>query len=124
MYLLEKGTSKKKQRVQLMGSGTILQEVRAAAEILRNDFGVEADIWSMTSINELTREGQSASRWNLLHPTETPRKPDVTQQLEGQQGPVVIATDYMKNYAEQLRPYIPTDYHVLGTDGFGRSDRS
>ncbi len=122
MYLLEKGTSKKKQRVQLMGSGTILQEVRAAAEILRNDFGVEADIWSMTSINELTREGQSATRWNLLHPTETPRKPYVTQQLEGQEGPVVIATDYMKNYAEQLRPYIPTDYHVLGTDGFGRSD--
>jgi pyruvate dehydrogenase E1 component len=122
MYQLEKGTSKKKNRVQLMGSGTILQEVRAAAEILRKDFDVEADVWSMTSINELTRDGQRATRWNLLHPTETPRKPYVTEQLEGKEGPVVIATDYMKNYAEQLRAYIPNDYYVLGTDGFGRSD--
>ncbi|MDQ2075352.1 pyruvate dehydrogenase (acetyl-transferring), homodimeric type [Marinimicrobium sp. ABcell2] len=122
MYQLEKGTGKKKNRVQLMGSGTILQEVRAAAEILRKDFSVEADVWSMTSINELTRDGQRATRWNLLHPTETPRKPYITEQLEGKDGPVVIATDYMKNYAEQLRAYIPSDYYVLGTDGFGRSD--
>ncbi|MGD8176991.1 pyruvate dehydrogenase (acetyl-transferring), homodimeric type [Marinimicrobium sp. ARAG 43.8] len=122
IYLLEKGTSKKKNRVQLLGSGTILNEVRAAAEILRKDFSVEADVWSVPSVNELTRDGQSAARWNLLHPTETPRKAYVTEQLEGQDGPVIIATDYMKNYAEQLRPYIPADYTVLGTDGFGRSD--
>jgi len=122
LYQLEKGTSKKKNRVQLMGCGTILQEVRAAAEMLRKDFSVEADVWSLTSINELTRDGQRADRWNLLHPTQTARKAYVTEQLEGQQGPVIAATDYMKNYAEQLRAYIPADYYVLGTDGFGRSD--
>ncbi len=122
IYRLEKGSSKKKHRVQLLGSGTILNEVRAAAEILRNDFDVEADVWSVTSVNELTRDGQDAARWNLLHPTQKPRKPYITQQLEGSEGPVIIATDYMKTYAEQLRAYIPGDYTVLGTEGFGRSD--
>ncbi|WP_341936624.1 pyruvate dehydrogenase (acetyl-transferring), homodimeric type [Marinimicrobium sp. C2-29] len=122
IYQLEKGTSKKKNRVQLMGSGTILQEVRAAAEMLRKDFSVEADVWSVTSVNELTRDGQRAARWNMLNPTETPRKAYITEQLEGQDGPVICATDYMKNYAEQLRAYVPSDYYVLGTDGFGRSD--
>ncbi|MCP8898757.1 pyruvate dehydrogenase (acetyl-transferring), homodimeric type [Gilvimarinus xylanilyticus] len=122
IYQLEKGTSKKKNRVQLMGSGTILNEVRAAAEILRKDFSVEADVWSVTSVNELTRNGQAVDRWNMLHPTEKPRKAYVTEQLEGKDGPFVIATDYMKNYSEQLRPYIPGTYTVLGTDGFGRSD--
>src|SRR5690606_10129375 len=122
MYLLEEGQSKKKNRVQLMGAGTILNEVRAAAEILRSDFDVEADVWSVTSVNELTRDGQRAARWNLLHPTEAPRKPYITQQLEGRDGPVVIATDYMKTYSEQLRAYVPAHYTVLGTAGFGRSD--
>jgi pyruvate dehydrogenase E1 component len=122
MYLLEKGKSKKKNRVQLMGSGTILREVIAAAEILRKDFDVEADIWSVTSVNELTRDGQRAVRWNLLHPTEQARKPYIAQQLEGHDGPVVIATDHLKTYAEQLRAFIPNDYTVLGTEGFGRSD--
>jgi pyruvate dehydrogenase E1 component len=122
MYLLEQGASKKKLHVQLMGAGTILNEVRAAAEILRNDFDVEADVWSVTSVNELTRDGQRAARWNLLHPTEAPRKPYITQQLEGREGPVVIATDYLKTYGEQLRAYIPAHYTVLGTEGFGRSD--
>jgi pyruvate dehydrogenase E1 component len=122
MYLLEQGDSKKKNRVQLLGSGTILNEVRAAADILRKDFNVEADIWSVTSVNELTRDGQRATRWNMLHPTEAPRKPYITQLLEDREGPVVIATDYLKTYAEQLRAYIPGDYAVLGTEGFGRSD--
>ncbi|MBE8718028.1 pyruvate dehydrogenase (acetyl-transferring), homodimeric type [Cellvibrio polysaccharolyticus] len=122
MYLLEQGAGKKKNRVQLMGSGTILREVRAAAEILRSEFDVEADVWSVTSVNELTRDGQRATRWNLLHPTEAARKPFITQQLEGREGPVVIATDHLKTYAEQLRAYIPGDYTVLGTEGFGRSD--
>ena len=122
MYLLEQGKSKKKNRVQLMGSGTILREVRAAAEILRKDFDVEADVWSVTSVNELTRDGQRAVRWNMLHPTETARKPYIAQQLEGRDGPVIIATDHLKTYAEQLRAYIPGTYTVLGTEGFGRSD--
>ncbi|WP_347331929.1 pyruvate dehydrogenase (acetyl-transferring), homodimeric type [Marinimicrobium locisalis] len=122
IYQLEKGTSKKKNRVQLMGSGTILNEVRAAAEMLRKDFSVEADVWSVTSVNELTRDGQRATRYNMLHPGETPRKAYLTEQLEGQDGPVIIATDYMKTYSEQLRPYVPGDFTVLGTDGFGRSD--
>jgi pyruvate dehydrogenase E1 component len=123
MYLLEQGaTGKTKNRVQLLGAGTILREVRLAAEILRNDFDVESDIWSVTSVNELTRDGQRATRWNMLNPAETKRKPYITQILEGREGPVVISTDYLKTYAEQLRAYIPTDYTVLGCEGFGRSD--
>jgi pyruvate dehydrogenase E1 component len=122
MYLLEQGKSKKKNRVQLMGAGTILREVRAAAEILRSDFDVEADVWSVTSVNELTRDGQRAQRWNMLHPTDAPRKPYIVQQLEGRDGPVIIATDHLKTYSEQLRAFIPNDYTVLGTEGFGRSD--
>lgn len=122
MYLLEQGTSKKKNRVQLMGAGTILNEVRAAAELLRKDFDVEADVWSVTSVNELTRDGQRAARWNLLHPTEAPRKAYITEQLEGREGPKIIATDHLKTYSEQLRAFVPGTYTVLGTEGFGRSD--
>jgi len=123
MYLLEEGKKKKSNpRVQLMGAGTILREVRAAADILRSEYGVEADVWSLTSINELTRDGQRAERWNLLHPEAEPRKAYITEQLEGREGPVIAATDYLKTYAEQLRGYIPADYKVLGTEGFGRSD--
>jgi pyruvate dehydrogenase E1 component len=122
LYLLESGTGKAKNRVQLMGAGTILREVRFAAEILRNDFDVEADVWSVTSVNELTRDGQRATRWNMLNPTETARKPYITQQLEGLDGPFIISTDNLKTYSEQLRAYIPGSYTVLGTEGFGRSD--
>lgn len=122
IYLLEQGESKKKNRVQLMGAGSILREVRAAADILRKDFDVEADIWSVTSVNELTRDGQRAHRWNMLHPTDTPRKPYIAQQLEGRDGPVIMATDYLKTYSEQLRAFIPNHYTALGTEGFGRSD--
>ena len=122
MYLLRKAPKKKAPRVQLMGAGTILREVEAAAEILEKDYGVLADIWSLTSINELQREGKAAVRWNLLHPEDQQRVPYVTQQLEDNEGPVVAATDYMKAHAEQLRQFIPRRYAVLGTDGFGRSD--
>lgn len=123
IYKLKEGKKNvKKKRVQLMGAGSILREVEAAAELLRDDWGVESDIWSVTSINELTREGQKATRWNMLHPTEQPKKAYLTEQLEGATGPFIISTDYMKNYSEQLRPYIPGTYTVLGTDGFGRSD--
>jgi len=96
--------------------------VREAAKILKQDFGVESDIWSLTSVNEVTREGQAVDRWNLLHPESKPKRAYISEQLDGAQGPVVIATDYMKNYAEQLRKYIDNPMTVLGTDGFGRSD--
>ncbi|WP_299773675.1 pyruvate dehydrogenase (acetyl-transferring), homodimeric type [uncultured Pseudoteredinibacter sp.] len=125
-YLLSEGKlpkgKKQKPRVQLMGAGSILGEVREAAVLLKDDFGIEADIWSLTSINELTRDGQAAERWNMLHPEEEPKLPYLTQQLKDRQGPVIVATDYLKTYAEQLRGYIPGDYKVLGTEGFGRSD--
>jgi pyruvate dehydrogenase E1 component len=120
MYKLREG-GKGKLRVQLLGAGTILREVEAAAVILR-EFGVESDIWSLTSVNELTRDGQRATRHNLLNPEAEPQVAYITRQLQGQQGPVIGATDYMKNYLEQLRAYIPATYSVLGTDGFGRSD--
>ena len=121
MYRFAKG-AKGKHRVQLMGAGTILNEVREAAKILKESFDVESDIWSLTSVNELTREGQAVDRWNLLHPEAKPKRSYVSEQLDGAEGPVVIATDYMKNYAEQLRKYIANPMTVLGTDGFGRSD--
>ncbi|RLW68375.1 MAG: pyruvate dehydrogenase (acetyl-transferring), homodimeric type, partial [gamma proteobacterium symbiont of Stewartia floridana] len=121
MYRLKKG-GKQKTRVQLLGSGTILREVIAAAELLEKDFNVTADIWSVTSFNELRREGLDVERWNTLHPEEDQRQSYVTQQLSGQQGPVVAATDYIRSYADQIRPFVPAAYSVLGTDGYGRSD--
>ncbi len=113
---------KKAPRVQLLGSGAILREVIAAADLLQKDWGVAADLWSATSCNELCREGQDAQRWNLLHPTETPRLPYVTACLQATEGPIIAATDYMKAYAEQIRPFIERRFVTLGTDGFGRSD--
>jgi pyruvate dehydrogenase E1 component len=121
LYLFRWG-GRKKLRVQLMGSGTILREVIAAADLLRDDFGVDSDIWSATSFNVLKREGQEIDRWNMLHPDEEPRVSYVERCLSTHHGPVVAATDYMKNYADQIRAYVPRRYLVLGTDGFGRSD--
>ena len=109
-------------RVQLLGSGTILREVIAAAELLEDDFGIIANIWSVTSFNELRREGLECSRWNLLHPLEEAREPYVARRLGAHQGPCVAATDYIRAYAGQIREYVPHRYRVLGTDGFGRSD--
>ena len=107
-----------------MGSGTILREVIAAAELLAKEWGVAADIWSCPSFNELRRDGLDADRWNMLHPTEKPRKSYVESRLEGREGPVVASTDYMKAFADQIRPFMPQGktFRVLGTDGFGRSD--
>ncbi|MFM1881327.1 MAG: pyruvate dehydrogenase (acetyl-transferring), homodimeric type [Pseudomonadota bacterium] len=125
MYLLEShGEKSAKLRVQLMGSGTILREVMAAAELLEKDFGVASDVWSCPSFNELRREGLEVERYNLLNPGAKPRVPFVTQQLQGHAGPVVAATDYMKTFADQVRNFMPEGrrYIVLGTDGFGRSD--
>ncbi len=125
MYLLRDAGKPKKgvPRVQLLGSGTILREVIAAAELLDKDFGVTADLWSCPSFNELARDGVDAIRWNRLNPEAgTPRKPYVTQLLAGRGGPAIAATDYVRNYADQIREFVPMRYSVLGTDGYGRSD--
>lgn len=108
-------------QVQLMGSGTILREVEVAAQMLADDWNVKSDVWSVTSFNELTREAQAIDRVNRFS-TDTPKVPYITQCLENASGPVIVATDYMRNYAEQVRKYVPNRYEVLGTDGFGRSD--
>jgi pyruvate dehydrogenase E1 component len=121
MYLLRTG-GRGKLRVNLLGSGTILREVLAAAELLEQEFGVPADVFSVTSFSELRREAIDAERWNLLHPAEPPRTPYVRQCLDGRNGPFVAATDYMRAVPDQVRQWVPGRYHVLGTDGYGRSD--
>ena len=121
MYLLQKG-KKGKTRVQLFGSGSILREAIAAADLLSADFKVEADIWSCTSFNQLKRDGDDVSRWNMLHPDKKPKMSHVEKCLLDTDGPVVAATDYVKLFADQIRAYVPRSYSVLGTDGFGRSD--
>ena len=121
MYSLKKG-GEGALRVQLLGSGTIFNEVIAAADLLKSDWGVEADIWGCPSFNELARNGQDTARWNLLHPLEEPKKSHVEQKLDGAVGPVIAATDYIKLFAEQIRPFVKGTYITLGTDGFGRSD--
>ncbi|TLF50455.1 pyruvate dehydrogenase (acetyl-transferring), homodimeric type [Halomonas urmiana] len=121
MYLLRE-TKGKKGRVQLMGCGTILREVEAAAEMLAEEWGVGADIWSVTSFNELRREALEIDRQAFINPEAEAGKPHVTACLEGREGPAIVSTDYMKLFADQVRAWVPTDYHVLGTDGYGRSD--
>ncbi len=121
MYLFQPAPSSG-LKVQLMGAGTILNEVRAAAEILQEQYCVSADIWSLTSVNQLVREGQAVHRWNLLHPNEGRKLSYVETLMASNEEPVVVATDYMKNYGEQLRAFIKAPMYVLGTDGFGRSD--
>jgi len=112
-----------KLRVQLLGSGAILRETLAAADLLQQDFGVAADVWSVTSYSELGRDGQEAERWSRLHPLEDARRGYAETALSGSSGPVVAATDYMKTVPEQIRPFMAgRRYVTLGTDGFGRSD--
>jgi pyruvate dehydrogenase E1 component len=124
LYLMKPTEHKHKKRVQLIGSGTILREVEAAAEILANEYQVAADVWSATSFNELRRDGLSVARHNLLNPETTPKQAYITECLQQTQGPIIASTDYMKSYADQVREFIPEGrtYKVLGTDGFGRSD--
>ena len=129
MYLLEDGDAKAykvtggdKLRVRLLGSGTILREVREAAEILRKEYKVSVDVWSAPSFNELARDGQAVERWNMMHPDEAPKVSYVEQCLAEREGPVIVSTDYMKLYGEQIRAFVPAPFKVLGTDGFGRSD--
>ncbi len=121
MYLLKSG-GKQKHRVQLMGCGTILREVLAAAEILESEYQIAADVWSVTSFTELARDGTTCERWNRLHPEATPRVSWVEQSLRDHAGPVVAATDYVRNFAEPIRAWVDRPFTVLGTDGFGRSD--
>jgi len=116
------GGQGEKPTVQLMGSGTILREVIAAAELLEKDFSVAADVWSVTSFTELRRDGMDCERWNMLHPEAKARISYVEQCLSGRSGPVIAATDYMRSFADQIRGFLPGHYKVLGTDGFGRSD--
>ena len=122
LYLLRRKQISGGQTVQLMGAGAILREVEAAAELLERDYGVAANVWSLTSVNELAREGNEVVRWNRLHPMDTPRVPYLIQQLADAAGPFIAATDYQKAHADQLREFIPGEFTVLGTDGFGRSD--
>ena len=129
MYLCSPGAQAPVQRVQLLGSGSILRESLAAQALLAQDWGIAADVWSCPSFTELARDGQDCERWNMLHPTEAPRVPFVAQQLGRHEGPVVASTDYVRSYVEPIRPFIPKNgdgsarsFKVLGTDGFGRSD--
>ena len=122
IYKFKNSTAKHKNKVQLMGSGTIFTEVIQAAEMLEKDWKVSADIWGVPSFNLLRRDGAETTRWNGMHPTETPKVPYITQALDGAEGPFIVATDYIRDYPERVRQYIPGSYHVLGTDGFGRSD--
>jgi pyruvate dehydrogenase E1 component len=121
MYLL-RASATEGPRVQLLGSGTILNEVLAAASLLEKDFGVAADVWSVTSFTELRREGIEVERWNMLHPESEPRRAYVTEQLGSRDGPVVASSDYLRTFADQIRQWVPGRYRVLGTDGYGRSD--
>jgi pyruvate dehydrogenase E1 component len=124
MYLFNEGKAQSATMptVQLLGSGTILREVIAAAELLEKDFGVVSGTWSVTSFNELRRDGLDCERWNMLHPEAAPRVSYAEQCLGKRKGPVIAATDYIKSYADQIRAFLPGNYKVLGTDGFGRSD--
>jgi len=128
MYQLESGAKRSakakptKPKVQLLGSGSILREVIAAADLLENDFGVDSDLWSVPSFTELRRDGIDVERWNRLHPTSKNKTSYVEECLQGHEGPVVASTDYMRSFADQIRQFVPGTYLTLGTDGFGRSD--
>ncbi len=124
MYLLQSGKADAKQRVQLIGSGTILRESIFAAELLEQDFGIAADVWSAPSLTLVARDGQDAERWNMVNPTAEQRVPYVTGLMNQTSGPIIATTDYMRLFAEQIRAFMPKGrtYKVLGTDGFGRSD--
>lgn len=123
MYRFSKHKAKKDQpKAQLFGSGTILREVIEAAELLNKDWGVSADVWSVTSYNELSREARDCERWNMLNPEKKARISHVEKTLSKCEGPVISASDYVRNVAEQIRNFVPATYTVLGTDGFGRSD--
>jgi len=122
MYLLRENNNKGKTKIQLLGSGTILREIMSAAEILSKEYGVDSDIWSVTSFNELRKDGMKTERWNLLNPNEKRRKSYVEECLEKRDGPIIAASDYTRSFSDQIRPYTQKAFYSLGTDGYGRSD--
>jgi len=122
MYLFKENNNKGKIKVQLLGSGTILREVIAASEILSKDYGIDSDIWSVTSFNELRKDGMEVERWNLLNPDEKKRKSYIENCLNKRDGLVIAASDYVRSFSDQVRAYTQKPFYSLGTDGFGRSD--
>jgi len=122
MYLFKEFYKKGKIKVQLLGSGTILREMISAAEILSKEYDIDSDVWSVTSFNELRKDGMAIERKNLLNPTQKPDKSFVENCLGNREGPVIAASDYMRSFADQIRPYISKPFYSFGTDGYGRSD--
>ena len=122
MYLFKEGGNKGKTKVQLLGSGTILREITAASKILSKEYNIDADIWSVTSFNELRRNGMETERSNLLNPNEKPKKSYVQKCLDKRDGPIIAASDYTRAFADQIRPYTDKTFYSFGTDGYGRSD--
>jgi pyruvate dehydrogenase E1 component len=123
MYKIDTVKAKhKKLNVQLLGCGAILEQVRKAATILAEEYDINSTVYSVTSFNELARDGLDVERWNMLHPELRPKQAYITELMEKEKGPAIAATDYIKLYADQVRAWVPTQYKVLGTDGFGRSD--
>jgi len=122
MYLFKEGNNKGKTKVQLLGSGTILREIIAASEILSREYGIDSDIWSVTSFNELRKDGLETERRNLLNPVKKAEKSFVEKCLDKRSGPVIAATDYTRAFSDQIRAYTQKSFYSLGTDGYGRSD--
>jgi pyruvate dehydrogenase E1 component len=122
MYLFKENNNKGKTKVQLLGSGTILREIIAASEILSKDYGIDSDIWSVTSFNELRKDGMETERWNLLNPSEKKKKSYIENCLDKRDGPIIASSDYVRSFSDQIRPYTQKSFYSLGTDGFGRSD--
>ena len=122
MYLFKEFRNKGKSIVQLFGSGSILNETIKAAEILSKDFGIDSDVWSITSYSEIQRDGAEILRWNQLHPDKKPKETYIQKCLKGRSGPVIAASDYIRSHVDQIRPYINSNFYTLGTDGYGRSD--
>ena len=122
MYLFKEFNNKGKVKIQLLGCGTILREMLAAAEILSKEYDIDSDVWSVTSFNEFRRDGMQTERKNLLNPGEKPEKSYVQECLEKREGPIIAASDYIRTYSDQIRPYLSKSYYSFGTDGYGRSD--
>ena len=122
MYLLKENNNKGKTKVQLLGSGTILREIISAAEVLSKEYNIDSDVWSVTSFNELRKDGMETERWNLLNPDEKKKKSYVQKCLNKRDGPIIAASDYTRSFSDQIRPYTDKRFYSLGTDGYGRSD--